>query len=203
MSRPAINPAHVDWSGENPGMYLKERADGPNTALISFFRVVKSPHGRGHAVIFVTDPQEPVQAPGHVNAVYTDNPALARYLIDEFARYFGAFKAMPGLGDLPIKRATGFGRTGDANSSYTEAADTDEGRMELTWSGLSEPFMVEYMPAQSATGKHEMFSLFVTAEQCSARVGQVQAKGAPMPRDMAGKQSTTAFLAFSETWVRP
>jgi hypothetical protein len=34
-------------------------------------------------------------------------------------------------------------------------------------------------------------------------VGQVQAKGAPMPRDMAGKQSTTAFLAFSETWVRP
>ena len=29
MSRPVINPGKVDWSGENPGMYLKEKVDGP------------------------------------------------------------------------------------------------------------------------------------------------------------------------------
>jgi hypothetical protein len=203
MTRPAINPAKVDWSGENPGMYLKESADGPFTALVSFFRVVTSPHGPGHAVMFLTDPTAPTQQQGHVNATYTDNPALARYLIDEFARYFGTFKTVQGLADLPIKKASNFQRSGDARSSYTETADSEDGPIRLTWSGLSEPFMVEYMPAQSATGAHEMFSLFVTAQGVEGSVGNVAAKGKPFPRDMAGKQSTTAFLAFSETWTRP
>lgn len=40
-------PGTVDWSGENPGMYLKETQDGPFVTLLSFFRVVVSPHGRG------------------------------------------------------------------------------------------------------------------------------------------------------------
>ena len=28
MARAPFNPNKVDWSGENPGMYLKETADG-------------------------------------------------------------------------------------------------------------------------------------------------------------------------------
>jgi hypothetical protein len=203
MTRPAINTGKVDWSGENPGMYLKEQEDGPFTGLVSFFRVVASPHGPGHAVIVLTDPANPTQGEGSRNAVYTDNPALARYLINDFGRYFGAFKPVQGLTDLPIKGARNFQRSGDAASSYTESADTDDGQMTLTWSQLEEPFMVEYMPAQSATGRHEMFSLFVTARACEARIGDVSVKGRPFPRDMAGKNSSTAFLAFSETWVTP
>ena len=203
MTRPAINPAKVDWSGENPGMYLKDSADGPFTALVSYFRVVLSPHGPGHAVMFLTDPAAPTQEAGHINATYTDNPALASYLIEEFAQYFGTFKPVPGLKDLPIKSASNFVRSGDTQSTYSESADTDDGKIELSWSDMSEPFFVEYMPASSATGKHEMFSLFVTAGSCSAKIGNVEAKGSPQPRVMAGKESTTAFLAFSETWNRP
>lgn len=203
MTRPAINPGQVDWSGENPGMYLKESEDGPFTALISYFRVVRSPHGRGHAVIFVTDPAAPTQAPGHVNATYTDNPGLARYLLDEFAQFFGAFKPVAGLVELPIKKGWGFARSGDAQTSYTESAESEDGRITLEWSRLEEPFMVEYTAPQSATGKHEMFSLFITAQSCQASVGNVRTRGRPVPREMAGKKSSTAFLAFSETWVRP
>ena len=33
--------------------------------------------------------------------------------------------------------------------------------MTLSWKALQEPFVVEYMKEQSATGRHEMFSLFV------------------------------------------
>src|SRR5581483_10710505 len=134
MSRPPVNPARVDWSGENPGMYLKEREDGPFSALISFFRVVHSPHGRGHAVIFITDPDRPVQGAGHVNAVYTDNPDLARYLVDEFARHFGSFRPVPGLAELPIKRAWNFRASGDPRSRYIELAETEDGPLSLTWS---------------------------------------------------------------------
>ena len=56
MARPPFNPNKVDWSGENPGMYLKETADGPFVTLISFFRVVTSTHGKGHAAFMLLDP---------------------------------------------------------------------------------------------------------------------------------------------------
>ena len=49
MAEPIIFSGTVDWSGENPGISLKENPDGPFVTLASFFRVVLSPHGRGHA----------------------------------------------------------------------------------------------------------------------------------------------------------
>ena len=50
----AINfPGTVEWSGENPGISLKATPDGPFVALASFFRVVLSPHGRGHALVLL------------------------------------------------------------------------------------------------------------------------------------------------------
>ena len=40
-----VFPGTVEWSGENPGISLKEKPDGPFTTLASFFRVVLSPAG--------------------------------------------------------------------------------------------------------------------------------------------------------------
>jgi hypothetical protein len=47
-----------------------------------------------------------------------------------------------------------------------------------------------------------MTSLFIPGQRADVRVNTVQGVGKPTPRDMQGKQSTTAFLAFSETWAR-
>jgi len=44
-------PGAVEWSGENPGISLKETPDGPFVAAASFFRVMLSPFGRGHALM--------------------------------------------------------------------------------------------------------------------------------------------------------
>lgn len=43
----------VEWSGENPGISLKESPDGAFVSLASFFRVVLSPHGPGHALVLM------------------------------------------------------------------------------------------------------------------------------------------------------
>jgi hypothetical protein len=48
----------VEWSGENPGISLKEVPDGPFVVLASFFRVVLSPRGRGHAVVLLQSPND-------------------------------------------------------------------------------------------------------------------------------------------------
>jgi hypothetical protein len=57
MAEQIIFPGAIDWSGENPGMYLKESTDGPFVTLVSFFRVMLSPHGGGHAVVVLQEPQ--------------------------------------------------------------------------------------------------------------------------------------------------
>jgi len=201
MPRPPINPNVVDWSGENPGITLKSGPNGETTCLVSFFRVVVSPHGPGHAAFVLTDPLLK-GAKDAQNACYTDNEPLARYLQDKFIQYFGTWKGIPALDGLPIRAATSFVHEGDHLTAWTERVTGDGVDLAFTWSGLQEPFVVEYLKEQSATGAHEMFSLFVPARGAEVVANGVRGAGVVDVRDQFGKQSSTAFLAFSETWVK-
>jgi hypothetical protein len=183
-------------------MYLKESSDGPFVTLISFFRVVLSPHGRGHAAFLLLDPQGAGTAAAQPNLCITDNEPLARYLRDEFAVHFGAFKGATGLGRCRFEKGSQFVASGDARTTYTERFRGESGDVSLTWEPLTDAFMVELPKEKSATGRHEMFSLFVTAGGVRVSINGKGVAGRPVPRDMAGKQTSTAFLAFSETWVR-
>jgi len=200
MARPPVNPLTVDWSGENPGITLKATPDGETTCLVSFFRVVVSPHGPGHAAFILTDPQL-TGASSVVNACFTDNEPLARYLLSDFVQHFGAWRGVPALAQLSFAPATSFTHTGDQFTSWTEHVAGPGVDVTLTWKALREPFLVEYLKEQSATGRHEMFSLFVPAGEAEVVANGVRGTGVPGPRDTFGKPSSTAFLAFSETWL--
>ncbi len=202
MERVLINPGTVDWSGENPGMYLKESADGPFVTLISFFRVVLSPHGRGHVAFLFQDPHGDGKRAGKPNLCITDNEPLARYLKENFVAHFGPFKGIPALSNFQLGKGTNFVASGDARTTYTEQFRGDPGEIALTWTPLGDAFMVEMPREKSATGQHEMFSLFVNASGVKVSLQGQSVAGRPFPRDVAGKASSTAFLAFSETWVR-
>jgi hypothetical protein len=103
MARAPFNPNRVDWSGENPGMYLKETADGPFVTLISFFRVVTSPHGKGHAAFLLLAPHGGGGHPEKPNVCLTDNEPLAEYLKKGFLSFFSAFKCVTGLSNMQMK----------------------------------------------------------------------------------------------------
>jgi hypothetical protein len=201
MPRPPINPGEVDWSGENPGITLKATPDGETTCLVSFFRVVVSPHGPGHAAFILTDPSGSGSGES-VNACYTDNEPLARYLLRDFVSKFGAWRGNPNLESLPFRPADSFSHSGDHMTAWTERITGPDVDVTLTWREFDPPFMVEYLKEQSATGAHEMFSLFAPARQAEVVANGVRGRGVVGPRDMSGKRSTTAFLAFSETWVK-
>ena len=203
MERVPVNPGTVDWSGENPGMYLKEAAEGPFVTLISFFRVVLSPHGRGHAAFIFQDPQGDGKAPGKPNVCITDNEPLARYLKENFVAHFAAFRGVKALSNFRFEQGSNFTASGDARTTYTERFRGEGGEVSLTWEPLGDVFAVEFPKEKSATGRHEMFSLFVNASGVRVTVNGKGVAGRPFPRDVLGKQGSTAFLAFSETWVRP
>ena len=199
MATTPVNPGTVDWTGENPGIYLKETADGPYTCLASFFRVFYSPHGPGHALFLLWD----AQSEHPYNACYSDNERLAEYLRDEFLVHFTTFRGNPLLDGLPLRRAGSFGRGGDPRSEYLEVVDAQGFEIRLTWRGLGQPYLIHVPAAQSSTGAHDLFSLFIDAPEAEVVVNGEPGVGKPFPRDFFGRQGSSAFLAFAETWLRP
>jgi len=84
MADPIIFHGAVEWSGENPGISLKETPDGPFVVLASFFRVVLSPHGRGHALVLLQSPNDHSPPAERANYCLHDSETLARYLVTDF-----------------------------------------------------------------------------------------------------------------------
>lgn len=192
-------PGTVEWSGENPGISLKEKPDGPFVALASFFRVVLSPHGAGHALVLLQSPQE---AGARGNVCLHDNEKLARYLVSDFVSHFGAWKGLPGMTNLAYRKLDSVAASGDPASTYSETVKAGDMTVQLTWSGLGKSFCFALPPDKSATGKHSMPSLFVPCESATISVNGKTLSGNPVPRELAGHKLTTAMLAFSETWIR-
>jgi hypothetical protein len=198
----AIHSGTVEWSGENPGMYLKDATNGPFVTLVSFFRVVVSPHGRGHALVLLESPLLDTSVPEALNVCVTDNDALARWLVAEFVAPFGAFRGATAVASMRYVPLVGVQASGDPRESYMEWVKGDGVEATLSWEALGAPFMLELDPAQSPTRRHRVSCLFVGAERVTARVNGRDLRGRPIPRDVAGRRSSSAFLAFSETWVR-
>jgi hypothetical protein len=192
-------PGTVEWSGENPGIFLKSTPNGPFTTLASFFRVVLSPHGRGHALVLVQPPNEFVRSPA---ICLTDNEPLARWLTAEFVAKFGAFQGIAALGSIVYRKLDSVESGGDSGNIYSETVKAADLTVTLTWSGLGVPFCFVNPPAASATGLHYMPSVFVGCLDASIQVNGKRLPGSPIPREVAGRKITTAMLAFSETWIR-
>jgi len=198
MTETILFPGQVEWSGENPGISLKEDPSGPFTTLASFFRVMLSPHGRGHALVLLQAPQ----TEGAGNVCLTDNEPLARWLVSDYVVHFGAWRGLPGLKGLQYRALDSVHASGDAITTYSETIRAGDTTVALTWSGLGKPFCFALGPAASATGIHHMPTLFVGCETATVTVDGRVRPGAPIPRDIAGQRISTAMLAFSETWVR-
>ena len=199
----ALNfPGTVEWSGENPGISLKETPDGPFVTAASFFRVVLSPFGRGHALMLAMSPQDAAPPAARGNFCFTDNEKLARYLASDFLSYFGAWKDTPGLRGLVYRPLDSVQTSGDAASTYSETVKAGDLTVQLTWSRLGKAFCLALPPELSASGKHHMPSTFVPCSEATVTVNGKALPGKPVPREMAGQKISTAFLAFSETWIR-
>lgn len=203
MPQANATPGLVDWSGENPGMYLKAGESGPYITLVSFFRVVTSPQGRGHAAFLLLDPHGDGKQADRPNVCLTDNEPMAAYLATGFVSSFGAFRDAKGLRSIRYQPGWDFMAAGDGRTHHAEWFRSTIGQVHLQWNELSDPFLVDLEPRQSATGKHRMVSLFFDARAVSIRINGKPAAGKPVPREFAGKtDSSTAFLAFSESWIK-
>ena len=148
-----VNPGKVEWSGENPGIYLKDD-EGNWKTLAVFFKVVTSPLGGGLAYCVLGAPFQALAFPAANNVCVTDNQPLMQWLIANFVSRFPSFGGAAALGCLPYLPATSFATTAESTKFHQESISGNGIEIVMRWEDLAEPFAVDVAPAMSATGQH-------------------------------------------------
>jgi hypothetical protein len=204
MSRRAVNPGRVEWSGENPGIYLKLHPNADYCLLSLFFRVVLSAHGRGHAGLLLGRPDEAKGWPDVPNLIITDNQRMMRWIVDGWVTRMPTFRGRAALAAMTwldldsVER-----RAGDLKTSYSEVLRGSGIEVAMKWRDLGPPIPVEVTKENSATKEHEMYSVFLESGAAEVRLNGTTLPGSVASRQFFGRTMSTAFLAFSETWITP
>ena len=201
--QPAVNPGAIDWSGENPGILLKEDPDGPFSAMALFFRIAYSPAGQGEALLLFEKPTVAESLPAVRNVMISTNKALGHFLADSFIAKLGAFAEAPAFAAMQHVTARNVRSEGDPLDRYAEIVETEDFTVELHWSELSPPIALELPPSLTGPKDRELFTVLVEAGAANILIDGAPLPGVPMPRVQAGIETTTAFLYFSETWIVP
>ena len=198
-----ITPGYVDWTGENPGILLKDQK-GNFTAMALFFRVSWSPVGQGQVLLLYGSPNMESGSVGAPNILMSDNYKLSAFLKKNFISKLAAFASAPAFSVLSEIGIQEVRSSGDPMSHrYSEVIVGENIVVELVWENLEKPRALELIPDQVGTGEHTMFTLLVPAQSASIIVNGLELEGTLGTRVQAGYETTTAFLYFSETWVVP
>ena len=183
------DPNRVLLTGENSFIRLAE--NGNQNTRTSHWRVLYSPVGAGHVLFIKSDLVDGVR-------IYADNIALARWLQEEIESLL-----FPEFADQSIAvEEARFDRKGDTFSYWTETIESDDDSIALTWHDFLTPFML-VVPAGAPERPHGVYSCFTPAKLARITVNGDQAPGAVVLESRGDRESSTACLAWSETWVKP
>ncbi|MCI0438283.1 MAG: hypothetical protein L0177_04025 [Chloroflexi bacterium] len=187
------DPNQVRVTGENSFIRLHEREGGPMTTRASHWRILLSPGGPGHVLFLKSD------VTNNEVRIYSDNIAMTRWLQGEIESLL-----FPEFANQEIQVIDAyFDKRGNHHDFWTEVVESDEDTVELTWYDFIEPFMLRVQAGSVPGRPHGVYSCFVPALRAQLTVNGVVARGKPLPEMRGDKKSSTACLAWSETWVRP
>ena len=188
----AVDPNKVQFTGENSFLRLKADPAGEETTVCAHWRTLISPAGPGTCLFLRSD------AIGGEVKLYADNVGMARWLQGELESILN-----PPFADtsMPIAEAA-FSHDGAFRSTYREIVDSADGRIELSWSDMGEPFMLTLPPDNPDTGSWAVYSCLTPCRTATLDVAGSRAEGAPYENTLGGHPATSCCLAWSETWLR-
>jgi hypothetical protein len=192
-----VKDGKVAVIGENPGIRLAAKDGSAPSTSVSFWRVFQSPAGEGHVCFITSDVAGDGPTPDDIRLAFTDNEKLAEYVA---LQLMTAFDKAYGEKPFPVRRAR-FERKGDTSTSWTESLTADGYRIDLVWRDLLEPFAIE-SKAGVPHNPYTILSTFVPARTAEVVINGRRAAGQATPRMRGARQSSSAFLAFAETWLK-
>jgi hypothetical protein len=189
---PPVDPNEVLMTGENSFIRLSPDGGKNQSDRVSHWRVLWCPAGGGH-VLFMQG-----QLTDNQVRIYSDNVGVARWLQKTIeALLFPAFADAA----TPVVAAA-FARHGGPWSTATETVTAADTRIALTWYDCIAPFVLSAPPGFN-NRPIGVFSTFFPARSAQIEVNGRVATGLPWPEMRGDRQSSSACLAWSETWVKP
>ena len=191
MSSP-VDPNDVLMTGENSFIRFSPDAGKTQTDRVSHWRVLWCPAGAGHALFM-----QSTLTGGEVK-IWSDNPPVARWLQKEIESLL-----FPAFADAktPVARAE-FSRSGGIETTAGERVKAKDAEILLSWHDFLPAFVLTMAPG---TGGRPIgvFSTFFPARAARISLNGKAAAGKPWAEKRGERDSTSACLAWSETWVKP
>jgi hypothetical protein len=192
-----VKDGKVAVIGENPGIRLVMKEGATPSTSVSFWRVIQSPVGSGHVCFVTSDLKGDGATPDDIRLAFTDNERLAEYVA---TRLMTAFDKAYGENPFPVKRAR-FERSGDTVTAWKETIKADGYAIDLVWRDFYEPFAIESR-AGVPHNPYTIVSTFIPAKAADVIINGTRAAGSVTPRMRGPRESSSAFLAFAETWLK-
>ncbi len=187
-----VDPNQVLMTSENSFVRLSHDGGKTLATRASHWRVLWCPAGAGCTLFLQSELTDGKPR------VYSDNPAVARWLQKTIEALL--FPAFADTG-LPVIAAE-FARGGSAHSSAFETVTSATDRVRLTWWDTLEPFVLTMAPGTNDR-PIGVFSTFFPARSAQLELNGRFAGGQVWAEQRGDRQSSSACLAWSESWVKP
>ena len=192
-----VKNGRVAISGENPVINLSMTGAAPNSTSVSFWRVVYSPVGMGHVCYITADLTGDGPSKDDIRMAFTDNQDLFGYIDTAIMPMLtGAYRKDP-VHSWPAT----FARSGDTRTAWKETITAEKFTVELVWKDFIQPFLLD-TPMGGTSNPYGITSMFLPARAADVIINGTRVAGQPYPRMRGTTPSSSAFLAFSETWVQ-
>jgi hypothetical protein len=186
-----VEAGKVLMTGENSFIRLSKDGGSTLTNRTSHWRVLWCPAGSGHALFILGELSD------HQVRIYSDNIAVARWLQTNIESVL-----FPDFGNLdtPVTAAV-FEQMGDAHSTTSELIESDDDVIRMQWYDTLEPFVIN--APGSATGRPiGVITTFFPAKSAQLTLNSTVGAGSPWLEPREDRQSSSAVLAWSETWLK-
>ena len=192
-----VKDGRVAVIGKNTGIRLVTKDGAPPSTSVSFWRVFQSPAGAGHVCFVTSDVTGDGPTPDDIRLAFADNEKLAEYVATQLMT---AFDKAYGDKPFPVRRAR-FERSGDTATAWKETITADGYAIDLVWRDFYEPFAIESRVGVPHN-PYTILSTFIPAKSADVTINGARAAGTVTPRMRGNRQSSSAFLAFAETWLK-
>jgi hypothetical protein len=198
-----VKAGKVYLTGENPVIRLLDKQGGNVLTFASYWRIVWSPAGPGHVCYITTGDGK---SPADLRVALTDNRKLYDYITENIMAPV-LDKAIAERPYAPVAATfddPGRGTFSTDGSTMTErriSGRSNKYTVVLVWHDFGEPFQID-TPVGGAANPFGVTSLFIPAKTASVLINEKKAAGNVYPQMRGPAQSSSAFLAFSESWVK-
>lgn len=189
----------VIFSGENPGLTLFKPGTDEVVAVTSYWRSVYSAAGDGNALLLWVAPGATDIAEASGTHIYADNAGMARLVADRFNAHFENFRDR-GFGSAEPKQAR-FYQDGDGRWYHRVVANIGENVIELTWWSVLQHELIQRSDFALGPSRWDLATVICPCENATITINNRKVDGEVRVTRTDDDVKSSAFLAFSETWL--